>query len=99
MAKIMHRTTTAKSLIAILFLLLVSEFNVCEAGRPRLFSRSRHRILHSQRVAPSYAETYRYLNWRYPKYTGAFHANYFQSTGVAPGDIGFRGNGVYMTPW
>ena len=35
----------------------------------------------------------------YPKYYGGFHYRYFQETGFPPGDIGLRGNGVYMTPW
>ena len=35
----------------------------------------------------------------YPRYIGAFHSRYFNDLGVAPGDVGIRTNGVYMTPW
>ncbi|MGI9516137.1 MAG: hypothetical protein ACR2NP_03750 [Pirellulaceae bacterium] len=35
----------------------------------------------------------------YPKYIGGFHASQIQNAGVPHGDIGFRGNGVYWTPW
>ena len=38
-------------------------------------------------------------NMRYPKYYGGFHARYFQDIGVPPGDVGFRGNGIFSTPW
>ena len=51
------------------------------------------------RQAPSYWETYQYMNSRYPKYYGGFHASYFDNMGIPPGDIGLRGNGIYMTPW
>lgn len=64
-----------------------------------LFSRIRHYAGHHQRPAVSYDQQYRYLNWRYPKYTGAFHYSYFRDIGVAPGDVGFRTNGVLRTPW
>lgn len=67
-----------------------------QAARPGRWLRSR---THVQRVAPTYDQTYRYLNWRYPKYTGGFHANYFRDMGVPPGDVGIRGNGIYLSPW
>jgi len=51
------------------------------------------------RAAPSYSETYQYLNQRYPKYYGGFHASYFENMGVPTGDLGPRGNGIYRTPW
>lgn len=51
------------------------------------------------RQAPSYWETYHYMNSHYPKYYGGFHASYFQNMGIPPGDIGLRGNGIFMTPW
>ena len=51
------------------------------------------------RPAPSYYQRYHYLNSRFPKYYGGFHARYFQDLGVPPGDIGLRGNGIYATPW
>ena len=48
-------------------------------------------------------------NWRtsryyvpadaYPKYYGGFHSSHFNNIGIPPGDIGFRGNGIYWSPW
>jgi hypothetical protein len=35
----------------------------------------------------------------YPKYIGGFHARALQNIGVPSGDIGIRGNGIYMNPW
>lgn len=35
----------------------------------------------------------------YPKYIGGFHSSQWYNVGVPHGDIGFRGNGIYWTPW
>ena len=35
----------------------------------------------------------------YPKFYGGFHSSEFSNLGVPSGDIGFRGNGIYWTPW
>lgn len=35
----------------------------------------------------------------YPKYIGGFHSSHFTDLGVPTGDLGFRGNGIYWTPW
>ena len=35
----------------------------------------------------------------YPKYYGGFHYSQFYNLGLPPGDIGFRGNGIYWNPW
>jgi hypothetical protein len=51
------------------------------------------------RRAPTYDEYYHYMNSHFPKYYGGFHANYFQSLGVPPGDVGLRGNGIFPSPW
>lgn len=67
------------------------------AGRPRLLVGPRLRHHHGARY--NYWQERRYLNWRYPKYVGGFHANYFRDLGVPPGDVGLRGNGLYATPW
>ena len=84
-------------LFSILLVLAVSSEGL--AARPRgFFFRARGPEWQVRR-APSYDETYRYLNWRYPKYVGGFHASYFRDLGVPPGDVGLRGNGLYMTPW
>ena len=47
----------------------------------------------------SYEQRRHYLNARYPKYVGGFHASYFRDMGVAPGDVGLRGNSISLTPW
>ena len=36
---------------------------------------------------------------RYPKYIGGFHSSHFTNAGLPSGDIGFRSNGIYWTPW
>ena len=66
------------------------------AGRSGFLRRD---TLFAGRNAPSYFHKYHYLNRRYPKYYGGFHARYFQDLGMPPGDIGLRGNGIYPTPW
>jgi|688.fasta_scaffold646428_2 hypothetical protein len=35
----------------------------------------------------------------YPKYFGGFHSSHYYDLGIPNGDKGFRGNGVYWTPW
>ena len=35
----------------------------------------------------------------YPKFYGGFHSSHFSNLGIPSGDIGFRGNGLYWTPW
>ena len=87
-------------LLVTLFVFLAGE---SIAARPRLFFRARPHMHwaapHMHRVAPTYQQTRQYLNWHYPKYIGGFHANYFRDLGVPPGDIGLRGNGIYIAPW
>ena len=65
-------------------------------GRAGFFRQARPM---AHRPAPSYHDTYHYMNSYYPKYYGGFHARYFQDMGIPSGDIGLRGNGIYMTPW
>ena len=35
----------------------------------------------------------------YPRYEGAFHARYFQTIGVPSGDVGLRGDSMFLNPW
>ena len=63
-----------------------------------------HPARHKHPVVPRYydPESSRYdeTGWeRYPKYIGGFHASHWYNIGVPPGDIGFRGNGIYWAPW
>lgn len=89
-----------RRLILILLCAFSFSFSFCansaEAAKPRLFRRV---LEHRRSIAPTYQQRYDYLNWRYPKYTGAFHASYFRDLGVPSGDVGLRGNGLYASPW
>lgn len=35
----------------------------------------------------------------FPKFIGGFHSSHFTDLGVPHGDLGFRGNSLYWTPW
>jgi len=35
----------------------------------------------------------------YPRYFGGFHSSHYYDLGIPNGDKGFRGNGIYWTPW
>jgi hypothetical protein len=35
----------------------------------------------------------------YPRYEAGFHARYFQNIGIPSGDVGLRGNSMFMSPW
>ncbi len=59
----------------------------------------RGRFRKVRKPAPSYAQTYNYLNSYYPKYYYGFHSSYIHNMGIPSGDIGLRGNGVMMSPW
>ena len=59
--------------------------------------------INQHRLGPRFIDTqnsrYRNSTEMYPKYIGGFHASQIHNIGVPPGDIGFRGNGIYWTPW
>ena len=84
------------SFLAISVALLATTQATHAFGRGGFFRQTRP-LTH--RPAPSYHETYHYMNSHYPKYYGGFHARYFQDMGIPSGDIGLRGNGIFMTPW
>ena len=50
-------------------------------------------------VRSTYRPPYRSAEELYPKYNGAFHYRHLDNIGIPTGDIGIRGNGLYMTPW
>lgn len=85
-----------KSLLILLTLVVLAFASTSFAERPRLLQRV---FQYRKSIAPTYQQRYQYGNWRYPRYTGAFHYSYFRDMGVPPGDVGFRGNGLYVTPW
>ena len=35
----------------------------------------------------------------YPKYQAGFHARYFENIGIPSGDVGLRGNSMFLNPW
>ena len=78
-------------------ILIVSVQSVSGA-QPRRFFRRFVRPT-PPRSYSSYDYQRQYSNYYYPKYYGGLHSSYFNSLGVAPGDVGLRGNGLYMTPW
>lgn len=82
------------SVMAATLMLLTTTQDTHAFGRGGFFRQTR-----PHRPAPSYYETYHYMNSYYPKYYGGFHARYFQNMGIPSGDIGLRGNGIFMTPW
>ena len=47
----------------------------------------------------SYPSSQRSAEELYPKYYGAFHYRHLDNIGIPTGDIGIRGNGLYMSPW
>ena len=82
-------------LATVLFPLGLSS-NESEAGRRW---RRHHHPVQRQNFPVYGSYKYSYYNKYYPKYIGGFNASYFDSIGVPSGDIGLRGNGIYMTPW
>ena len=36
---------------------------------------------------------------QYPRFIGGFHYSHFTNVGLPAGGLGFRGNGLYWTPW
>ncbi len=74
-------------------------------GRIRLFARSYSPNGPIAFGAPTYPSNYgtRYrpptAEELYPKYYGSFHYRHLDNIGIPHGDIGFRGNGIYMSPW
>lgn len=59
-------------------------------------------IRHYQMPSSNYhSQTSPYSNSAeaYPKYYGGFHSSHFNNLGIPPGDIGFRGNSIYWSPW
>jgi hypothetical protein len=80
--------------MAALVLLFATSQETHAFGRGGFF-----RQVRPHRPAPSYYETYHYMNRYYAKYYGGFHARYFQNMGIPSGDIGLRRNGILRKPW
>ena len=70
-------------------------------GRPRLFRRwhMTRPVSPAYRHVSPYGSTYPIAEERYPKYIGSFHYRHLDNIGIPTGDIGIRGNSLYMSPW
>lgn len=100
-----------KRLIAVATILVgtslsgTSDADAAPRGRLRLFARSYAPNGPVAFGAPTYPNNYgtRYrspsVEELYPKYYGSFHYRHLDNIGIPNGDIGFRGNGIYMSPW
>jgi hypothetical protein len=76
-----------------------------ERGRGRLLRRiyaSQPELPGYQARSPyrySYPHSYPSAEELYPKYYGSFHYRHLDNIGIPTGDIGIRGNSLYMSPW
>ena len=96
-------------MIALIFvgasLSAMSEADAAPRGRWRLFPRGYAVNGPIAFGAPTYPNNYgtRYrspsVEELYPKYYGSFHYRHLDNIGIPNGDIGLRGNGLYMSPW
>ena len=83
----------------------MSEADGAPRGRLRLFARSYTSNGPIAFGAPTYPNNdgtrYRSpsVEELYPKYYGGFHYRHLDNIGIPHGDIGLRGNGLYMSPW
>ncbi|MDA1054195.1 MAG: hypothetical protein O3C40_27425 [Planctomycetota bacterium] len=83
----------------------MSEADAAPRGRIRLFARSYSPNGPIAFGAPTYPSNYGTRNRPpsveelYPKYYGSFHYRHLDNIGIPSGDIGIRGNGIYMSPW
>lgn len=100
-----------KSVIAITVILagtilsITSDADAAPRGRFRLFVQSYSSNGAVAFGAPTFPSNYgtRYrsptVEELYPKYYGSFHYRHLDNIGIPSGDIGLRGNGLYMSPW
>ncbi len=83
----------------------LNQADAAPRGLMRLFARSysaRGPVAFGAPTFPSnYGTRYRSLSVEelYPKYYGGFHYRHLDNIGIPSGDIGLRGNGLYMSPW
>lgn len=82
-----------------------SDVDAAPRGRWRLFAQSYPANGPVAFGAPTFPNNYgtRYrspsVEELYPKYYGSFHYRHLDNIGIPSGDIGLRGNGLYMSPW
>ena len=96
------------AILALVITLGLSATSTVEAGgwgRPRRFGRRpvARPVAPIYRPASPYGYAYPYSHQSaeelYPKYIGSFHYRHLDNIGIPTGDIGIRGNGLYMSPW
>lgn len=89
-----------KRLVMICVLLAFGSAGEAVARHPHArFRTLRKPVVFHARPRMSYDELRAYLNCRYPRYVGGFHASYFRDMGLPPGDVGLRGNSLTLSPW
>ncbi len=98
-----------KSMVAVLGLVLglsaMLPHDACAAPGARLrawanSTPTRQPMAFGAPAYPSdYGPGYRTTAELYPKYYGSFHYRHLDNIGIPTGDIGLRGNGLYMSPW
>ncbi|MEO8495849.1 MAG: hypothetical protein ABI614_12310 [Planctomycetota bacterium] len=84
---------------------IVSEADAAPRARLRLFAGGYYPGSPVAFGAPTYPSNYGTrdrspsVEELYPKYYGSFHYRHLDNIGIPHGDIGIRGNGIYMSPW
>lgn len=93
----MFRPRQSLFVLALVFSFVATPVTCAEAGHGR---RRWHRAIprppsriHATSRAPDNRQQHRFPDddWFYPRYTGAFHARYFNQFGYPTGDHGIRG--------
>ena len=100
----MKRLVIALTLTTVAFGLLAGEANAGNGPFQKWLARSKAMPKTTLKASGGLFQGLPYTRYQsvedaYPRYIGAFHSRYFNDLGVAPGDVGIRTNGIYMTPW
>jgi hypothetical protein len=101
----MKRIIAIVAIVAGASLSLTSDVDAAPRGRIRLFARGYAvggPVAFGAPTFPNnYGTPYRSPTAEelYPKYYGSFHYRHLDNIGIPSGDIGLRGNGLYMSPW
>jgi hypothetical protein len=101
----MKRKMTVFGLTVVLCSLVATTVEAGGWGRGRFFTRANSygtATPHTYHAPTPYYRTphhYPTAEELYPKYYGSFHYRHLDNIGIPNGDIGIRGNGIYMSPW
>ena len=100
MSEILLKTKTSLILQIVVLVIAFGESSLSNAGPFRHLKRSKPAMVRQRGdYKSSHYDRVREWNRYYPKYYGGFHARHFDTLGIPTGDIGLRGNGIYMMPW